>query len=93
MKIIGYRRYLVFAVATVLSAVLFSAARAEMDNRLYADLLGPYVHNGVVDYAGLKKAESQPLPGVPAPHFRTLPRRSAGPAAGCQYYDWSLNDT
>ncbi len=58
-----HRRHLLFV--TVLSCFfitgLITGTRAaqEMDNRIYAGLLGKYVRNGLVDYQGFKKEEAE----------------------------------
>lgn len=55
-------------MCTILFFVSFSGAVgfaapaisvASVDNHLYAELLGKYVHNGAVDYQGLKKEEGK----------------------------------
>lgn len=53
-----YRTYLLFVAVlscfSVTGLVTGSRAAQEMDNRIYAGLLGKYVKNGLVDYQGCK---------------------------------------
>lgn len=49
----------VLLIGLLLFAVAAWAGAAVVDNSIYADLLKKYVHNGVVDYRGLKGDEAQ----------------------------------
>ena len=53
------RKYLLAAVIMLPILAWPGPALAEVDYSIYADLLGRYVHNGVVDYAGFKKNEAR----------------------------------
>jgi hypothetical protein len=48
-----------FALAAALIVTCAAAAGADVDNGIYGDLLGKYVRQGVVDYAGLKADEAR----------------------------------
>lgn len=43
----------------IMGLVTGSKAAQEMDNRIYAELLGKYVKNGLVDYRGFKNEETK----------------------------------
>ena len=58
-----YRGHLLFVTVlsyfSVMGLVTGSKAAQEMDNRIYAELLGKYVKNGLVDYQGFKNEEAR----------------------------------
>ena len=58
-----YRRHLLFVTAlscfSITGLITGSRAAQEMDNRIYAGLLGKYVKNGLVDYQGFKNEEAK----------------------------------
>ena len=58
-----YRRHLLFITLfscfSITGLITGTRAAQEMDNRIYAELLGKYVKNGLVDYQGFKAAEAR----------------------------------
>ena len=58
-----YHRHLFFVIVlscfSIMGLVTGSRAAQEMDNLIYAELLGKYVKNGLVDYQGFKNEEAK----------------------------------
>jgi len=98
------KRHLAAAIMTIVLSIFLhtagapasQAAETLVDNRIYAQLLGRYVQNGVVDYAGLKGQEAQldryldHLAEIDTGQLSDKERFAFYVNA---YYDWSLNGT